>query len=74
MDREAGREMSTRQRLVLVMVKRTDLGQTWSYMNKHWPEVEVFEGEVCLDDACGLDSGPQDVLLCWLVVCRTNTI
>lgn len=38
------------------------------------PEVEVFEGKVCLDDACGLHSGPQDVLLCGLVVRRTDPI
>jgi hypothetical protein len=31
-------------------------------------EVEVFEGEMDLHDAGGLDSGPEDVLLCGLVV------
>lgn len=40
----------------------------------YWPEVEVFEGKVCLDDASGLHSGPQDVLLRGLVVRGTNPI
>ena len=31
-------------------------------------EVEVFEGEVDLDDSGRLDSRPQDVLFCRLVV------
>lgn len=43
-------------------------------MSQYRPEVEVFEGKVCLDNSCGLHSGPQDVLLCGLVVCRTNPI
>lgn len=35
----------------------------------HSLKVQVFEGEVCLHDAGGLDSGPQHVLLCGDVVC-----
>jgi len=32
------------------------------------PKMEVFEGEVGFDDTGSLHSGPQDVLLCGLVV------
>lgn len=38
------------------------------------PEMEVFEGEVGLDDAGGLHSGSQDVLLCGLVVCCPDPV
>ena len=37
-------------------------------------EVEVLEGEVDLDDAGRLDSRPQDVLLCWLVVLGSESV
>ena len=37
-------------------------------------EVEVFEGEVDLDDSGRLDSRPQDVLLCRLVVFGTEPL
>lgn len=32
-------------------------------------EVQVLEREVCLHDACGLDSGSEDILLSWNVGC-----
>ena len=31
-------------------------------------EVQVFEGEMRFHDACGLDAGPQNILLCRDVV------
>lgn len=38
------------------------------------PEMEIFKGEMGFDDASGLHSGPQDVLLCWLVICRPDAV
>ncbi len=43
-------------------------------LNANLLEVEVFEGEVDLHDAGGLHPGPQDVLLCGLVVLRTQPV
>lgn len=40
----------------------------------NWPEVKVFEGKMCLDDARGFHSGPQDVLLRGLVVRRPDPV
>ena len=37
-------------------------------------EVEVFEAEVCLDDASGLHSGPQHILLRRQVVWLPNPV
>lgn len=68
MDRGAGRTISKRQ------LKTNQKLQNVTVMSQYRPEVEVFEGKVCLDNSCGLHSGPQDVLLCGLVVCRTNPI
>ncbi len=43
-------------------------------LNANLLEVEVFEWEVDLHDAGGLHPGPQDVLLCRLVVLRTQPV
>jgi hypothetical protein len=37
-------------------------------------EVQVFEGEVHLDDTSGLDTGPEDVLLGGLVLLCSKAI
>ena len=38
------------------------------------PEVKVLEGEMGLDDPGGLHPGPEDVLLCGLVVGGSDAV
>lgn len=38
------------------------------------PEVQILEGEVSFYDARGLDSGPENVLFCGLVVCGADPV
>ena len=42
--------------------------------NEYLLKVEIFEGEVNFDDAGGLHPRPEDVLLSWLVVLRTQPV
>lgn len=49
--------------------KRANEAQPVVRVGKVSLEVQVFEGEVSLHDARCFDSGPQDVLLGWDVVC-----